>query len=161
MANLAQIAGLYTFLLFGAKGAAASIFWVTFVGVIWIAMMTAIVTIGIELSARSQWFLLAAEYVILVVFAIVALVKVYTQHPAGSIHPAWSWFAPWDVSSFNALTAGVLLAVFIYWGWTAASPSTRRRRTARGLPASRRSSARCSSSSSACCWRRRPRPSPA
>src|SRR5690349_6582959 len=40
MANLAQIAGLYTFLLFGADGAAASTFWVTFVGVIWIAVMT-------------------------------------------------------------------------------------------------------------------------
>ena len=40
MANLAQIAGLYTFLLFGADGAAASTFWVTFVGVIWIVVMT-------------------------------------------------------------------------------------------------------------------------
>jgi amino acid transporter len=117
MANLAQIAGLYTFLLFGATGAAASTFWVTFVGVIWIVIMTAIVTIGIELSARTQWFLLAAEYTILMVFAVVALIKVYTQHPAGSIHPAWSWFNPFDVSSFNALIAGVLLAIFIYWGW--------------------------------------------
>jgi amino acid transporter len=117
MANLAQIAGLYTFLLFGASGAAASTFWVTFVGVIWIVIMTAIVTIGIELSAKTQWFLLAAEYTILVVFAIVALVKVYTRNPIGSIHPAWSWFWPWEVSSFNSLTAGVLLAVFIYWGW--------------------------------------------
>ncbi len=117
MANLAQIAGIYTFLLFGATGAAASTFWVTFVGVIWIVIMTAIVTIGIELSARTQWFLLAAEYTILMVFAVVALTKVYTQHPAGSIHPAWSWFNPFDVSSFNALIAGVLLAIFIYWGW--------------------------------------------
>jgi amino acid transporter len=117
MANLAQIAGLYTFLLFGATGAAASTFWVTFIGVIWIVIMTAIVTIGIELSARTQWFLLAAEYTILMVFAIVALVKVYTQHPAHSTHPAWSWFNPFDVSSFNALIAGVLLAIFIYWGW--------------------------------------------
>ena len=58
MANLAQIAGIYTFLLVGAKGLAASTFWVTFVGVVWIAVMTAICYIGIELSARSQWFLL-------------------------------------------------------------------------------------------------------
>ena len=117
MANLAQIAGLYTFLLFGANGAAASTFWVTFLGVIWIVIMTAIVTIGIELSARTQWFLLAAEYLILVVFAIVALAKVYSQNPVGSIHPAWSWFSPFALTSFNSLTAGVLLAVFIYWGW--------------------------------------------
>ena len=117
MANLAQIAGLYTFLLFGASGAAASTFWVTFVGVIWILIMTAVVTIGIELSARSQWVLLAAEYLILMVFAVVALVKVYTQNPPGSSHPSLSWFNPFNVSSFNALIAGVLLAIFIYWGW--------------------------------------------
>jgi amino acid transporter len=117
MANLAQIAGLYTFLLFGASGAAASTFWVTFVGVVWIVIMTAIVTIGIELSARTQWFLLAAEYLILSVFAVVALVKVYAHHPAGSLEPRLAWFNPFDIPSFNALIAGVLLAIFIYWGW--------------------------------------------
>jgi amino acid transporter len=114
MANLAQIAGLYTFLLFGAEGAAASTFWVTFVGVIWIVVMTAIVTIGIELSARTQWVLLGAEYVILVVFAVVGLIKVYSGDIAGSIHVGWSWFSPASVDSFDALIAGVLLAVFIY-----------------------------------------------
>src|SRR6476620_10501108 len=90
MANLAQIAGSYTFLLFGADHAAASTLWVTFVGVIWILIMTAVVTIGIELSARTQWFRLAAEYVILMVFAVVSLIKVYTQNPPGSSHPQWS-----------------------------------------------------------------------
>ena len=117
MANLAEIAGSYTFLLFGATHAAASTFWVTFVGVIWIVIMTAIVTVGIELSARTQWFLLAAEYTILIIFAVVALVKVYTQSPPGSVHPAWSWFNPFHIPSLNALIAGVLLAIFIYWGW--------------------------------------------
>jgi amino acid transporter len=117
MANLAQIAGSYTFLLFGATSTATSTFWVTFVGVIWILIMTAVVTIGIELSARTQWFLLAAEYTILTVFAIVALVKVYTQNPPGSVHPQWSWFNPFQVPTLNAFIAGVLLAIFIYWGW--------------------------------------------
>ena len=81
MANLAQIAGLYTFLLFGADGAAASTFWVTVVGVIWIAVMTIICWIGIELSARLQWFLLAAEIITLAIFAVVALIKVYGSNP--------------------------------------------------------------------------------
>ena len=43
MANLAQIAGLYTFLLFGWTSAAASTAAVTAVGVLWIVLMTAIV----------------------------------------------------------------------------------------------------------------------
>src|SRR4029453_15370586 len=48
MANLAQIAGLYSFLLVGWQSAADSVFAVTLVGVIWIAVMTAICVIGIE-----------------------------------------------------------------------------------------------------------------
>ena len=28
-----------------------------------------------------------------------------------------SWFLPWDISSTTALTAGLLIGVFIYWGW--------------------------------------------
>ncbi len=40
MANLAQIAGSYTFLLFGVGHLAESVFWSTVAGVIWIAVMT-------------------------------------------------------------------------------------------------------------------------
>jgi amino acid transporter len=117
MANLAAIAGSYSYLLVGADGPAASKWWVLGAGVIWIAVMTAICYIGIELSAKTQWFLLAAEMVILVIFAIVALVKVYTQHPFGAIHPSFSWLNPFEISSSSALTGGLLVAVFIYWGW--------------------------------------------
>jgi amino acid transporter len=117
MANLAQIAGLYTFLLFDANSLADSTFWVTFVGVIWIIIMTAIVTIGIELSARTQVGLLAAEITTLAAFAIVALVKVYAgSAPTASVHPSLSWINPFDLST-SAISAGMLLAVFIYWGW--------------------------------------------
>ena len=117
MANLAQIAGLYTFLLFGWTSAAASTVAVTAVGVVWIAIMTAIVVIGIELSARTQVGLLAAEIFTLALFAIVALVKVYAgAAPAAAIHPSLSWINPFSLSP-SEITAGMLLAVFIYWGW--------------------------------------------
>ena len=43
------------------------------VGVIWIAVMTWICYVGIEVSARTQWFLLGAELITLVIFAVVAL----------------------------------------------------------------------------------------
>ena len=117
MANLAQIAGLYTFLLFDANSLADSTFWVTFVGVIWIIIMTAIVTIGIELSARTQVGLLGAEIITLAAFAVVALVKVYAgSAPSTSVHPSFSWINPLEVST-TAISSGLLLAVFIYWGW--------------------------------------------
>ncbi len=117
MANLAQIAGLYTFLLVGWDSAAASTAAVTMVGVIWIGLMTTIVLIGIELSARTQIGLLAAEIFTLAAFAVVALVKVYTGDAlAGSIDPSLSWLNPFSLSP-SELSAGMLLAVFIYWGW--------------------------------------------
>jgi amino acid transporter len=117
MANLAQIAGLYTFLLVGWDSAAASTAAVTAVGVVWIILMTAIVLIGIELSARTQIGLLAAEIVTLAAFAVVALIKVYggDAHP-DSIDPSLSWLNPFGLSAAE-LSAGMLLAVFIYWGW--------------------------------------------
>jgi amino acid transporter len=119
MPSLASIAGRYTFTLFGANGLANSTFWVTFVGVIWIVVMTAICYIGIELSARTQVVLLGAELVILTIFAIVALAKVYSSHIAHSIHPAWVWLDPFKLS-ISSLSVGMLTAVFIYWGWDTA-----------------------------------------
>jgi amino acid transporter len=117
MANLAQIAGLYTFELFSWTSAAESTAAVTAVGVIWIIVMTAIVVIGIELSARTQVGLLAAEVVTLALFAIVALVKVYSGDAGvNSVHPDISWLNPFSLSP-SEISAGMLLAVFIYWGW--------------------------------------------
>jgi amino acid transporter len=121
MANLAQIAGQYFFLLFNADGLAASTGWVTLVGVLWIVGMTWICYVGIEVSARVQRALLAIEVVMLGLFSIVALVKVYTGNaPAGSLHPSASWFNPLGIGSFSAFTAGLLLAIFIYCGWDTA-----------------------------------------
>ncbi len=118
MANLAQIAGLYTFLLFGLQGLANSTLAVTVVGVVWIALMTYICFRGIELSARTQFFLLAAEILTLAIFAVVALIKVFSGNAgAGAVTPELSWINPFSIKSFSALDAGFILAIFIYWGW--------------------------------------------
>src|SRR3954451_3670136 len=61
MANLAQIAGLYSFLLVGWQDAADSTAAVTAVGVVWIAIRTPNCVIGIALSARTQVGLLGAQ----------------------------------------------------------------------------------------------------
>src|SRR5581483_3001861 len=53
---------------------------------------------------------------ILTIFAIVALVKAYNSHPAGSMHVSGGWFNPFDLG-FGALLDGLLLGIFIYWGW--------------------------------------------
>ncbi len=117
MAALAYIAGVYTFLLFGLDAAANNLLDVSIVAAIWIIVMTAICYIGIELSARTQYFLLAAEIAALGIFAAVALAKVYFGDPGG-FHVQLDWFNPFTLhGGSTALVDGVLLGVFIYWGW--------------------------------------------
>ena len=117
MASLSQIAGIYTFQLFGATSLANSTLWVGVAGVIWIVLMSAICYVGIEASARTQWGLLGAEIVVIVLFSAVALIKVWTGHAPGSVNPSWTWLNPFEIESFGALSSGLLLAIFIYWGW--------------------------------------------
>ena len=116
MATLAYIAGKYSFLLFGWKSAAHSVFAISIVAALWIIVMTWICYIGIEISARTQYVLLGMEIFTLALFSIVALIKVYTVDPAGSVHFSMDWLNPFSIST-TALVDGVLLGVFIYWGW--------------------------------------------
>lgn len=115
-ANQAQIAGTYGFDLFGLKGAESSTLDVTILGVVFIILLTWICWRGIELSARTQRLLLGFEMGILLIFAVVALVKVYTSSPAHSSHVQLDWFNPFSLS-VGSLIEGMLLGVFLYWGW--------------------------------------------
>jgi amino acid transporter len=119
----AIIAGQYGFLLFNAKGIGsnAASGWVLLVGVLWIAAMTYICYRGIEVSANFQKVLLGIELVMLLVLSVTALVKVGTGHaPAGHLTPSLSWLNPFHIGSFSAFVSGVILMVFIYWGWDTA-----------------------------------------
>ena len=119
MASLGQIAGKYSFRLFGAETLARDPFAVTAVSVAWVVLMTWLCYVGIEVSARTQWFLLGAEVLVLAVFAAVALVRVYAGEFPDSVVPSLAWLNPFALTP-SALNEGVLTAVFIYWGWDTA-----------------------------------------
>ena len=127
MANLAQIAGSYSFTFMGdlgwtsAANLASSTLWSTVAGVIWIAVMTYICYRGIEVSARLQYFLLGFEVVVLVVLSVYALIKVY-GHTAGdqAIMPSISWFWPAGLDFGDVIAPAILTTIFIYWGWDTA-----------------------------------------
>ncbi|MGV9244887.1 amino acid permease [Streptomyces sp. NPDC003710] len=120
MASLAEIAGAYSFRLVGLDGLAKDRLWTTVAGIVWIATMTTVCYVGIEFSAAVQRWLLCLEVGMLVVFAVAALVRVYTNAPPTAMHVSASWFNPLEVTSAKALTSGVLAGVFIYWGWDTA-----------------------------------------
>jgi amino acid transporter len=122
MMSLAQIAGQYMFQLFGAHGIGTNPTsgFVLLVGVGWIIAMTYICYRGIEVSAMFQKFLLSIEVVMLLVLSVVALVRVGDgHHPSVSITPGVSWFNPLQ-NGFSAFVSGIILMLFIYWGWDTA-----------------------------------------
>lgn len=128
MANLAQIAGSYSFTfvgeIFGNPEIAAistDVLWSTVAGLIWIFVMTWIAYRGVEISAKLQYWLLAIEVVILIAFAGVALFRVFTGNgiPESSM-PELGWFNPFTLPFESAIAPAVLTALFIYWGWDTA-----------------------------------------
>src|SRR4029079_16875792 len=48
------------------------------------------------------------------------LIKVYAGDFPDSIDPSIGWLKPFNIDSTTALIDGVLVAVFIYWGWDSA-----------------------------------------
>ena len=91
------------------------------VGILWIIVMTYICYRGIEVSANFQKVLLGIELVMLVVLSITALVKVGTGNaPPGHLTPSLSWLNPFHITSFSAFVGGIILMLFIYWGWDTA-----------------------------------------
>jgi len=123
MGSLAQVAGQYVFILFGAEeiGADAASPWVLLVGLGWIALMTAVCYRGIEVAAAVQRALLFVEFVMLVVFSVVALIRVYAGNAGpGAAHPRLSWLNPFSVGSPSAFVSAMVLMLFIYWGWETA-----------------------------------------
>ncbi|CAB4889927.1 MAG: amino acid permease [Actinobacteria bacterium] len=128
MANLAQIAGSYSFTFVGEifgnydiSLLSGDVLWSTVAGLIWIFLMTWICYRGIEISARMQYWLLGIELVVLVVFAAVALARVYSGNGIdGSSLPQLDWFNPFTLPFSTAIAPAVLTALFIYWGWDTA-----------------------------------------
>ncbi|GAA3558812.1 APC family permease [Amycolatopsis ultiminotia] len=117
MSSQSALTGRYTLLLFGLPGLADNRAVTTAIGCGWLLVLCWLCYRGIEVSARTQWILLGIELAVLVIFSVVALVRVYegSAGPQAST-PEWSWLWPNDVGIGTAVSA-VLLAVFIYWGW--------------------------------------------
>jgi amino acid transporter len=96
-----------------------------------VLLMTWICVLGTELSARLQDALILAQTLALLVFAVVALVRgVSGGSPMGGLDPSWDWLNPFGAGG-AALTGGLLLGVFAYWGWESAVNLTEETRESR------------------------------
>jgi amino acid transporter len=86
----------------------------TIFGVIFLAIVTYMVVVGIQLAAKLQWVLLSIEYLIVLGFSILGFF-----HGGGSPLSV-DWFNPVSLG-WGGLAAGVVIAVFFYWGWDTAA----------------------------------------
>ena len=118
---------------------------ISVLGIAFIMAMTWICVVGIELSARTQMALLIIELAILVLFSVVALVKVYAGDIPGSVHPSLSWLTPTDfggISNARGRAAGRRLHLL------GLGHRDERQRGVRGLEPHPRASRACSPRSS-------------
>lgn len=119
--SLADVAAYSFFELIGAESLVESKFAVTALALALIAVMTTICVLGTELSANLQKGLMVLQIGPLLLFAGVAILKVFSgDAPPAAADPSLSWFNPFEISSGGALTGALLLGVFIYWGWESA-----------------------------------------
>ena len=84
-------------------------------GVLWLAIVTYMVRVGIRVAARFQYVLLGLEYFIVLGFSILGYIK------GGGSSFSLSWLDPRSFGSVEALAAGVVISVFFYWGWDTAA----------------------------------------
>src|SRR6202022_2523408 len=84
-------------------------------GILFLVLVTYMVTVGIKVAANFQWMLLAIEYLIVMFFAIIGFFK------GGGSGFALGWFSPASMGGLKGLAAGVVIAVFFYWGWDTAA----------------------------------------
>ncbi|MFB7342869.1 APC family permease [Streptomyces hydrogenans] len=118
--SLADVAVSFALLAFGLDGWVDNTFVRQLLTVLLILVMTALCVIGTELSAKVQNVLILAQVACLLIFVGVALYSVYNgTSKYDAVEPAFSWLNPFGAGG-AALTGGLLLGVFIYWGWESA-----------------------------------------
>ncbi len=88
------------------------------IGFIGTVVVFGVALIGVRISARVQWTLLAIELIGVAVLVVYALVAIATRgHGAVGFTPGWfSWHEMGGASGF---VAAALISVYIYSGWDA------------------------------------------
>ncbi|MCU4671555.1 APC family permease [Microbacterium fluvii] len=116
LANLAQIASIYFWDIFGLEFENND--WrIILVGVLFIAVMTYVSWRGVEIGERIQNVLLGIQYLALVVFVVTALWQFFSGTAPNPTPFDWAWLNPFGFTDWHGFTEAVLLALFIYWGW--------------------------------------------
>ena len=90
----------------------------TMTGMLWFVAVAIPLFFGVTSTAKAQKVMTGIEIIGLLILAVGALLK-FTLHPV--VQFSWSWFSPHQFTSVSTFMAGMLVAVFYYWGWDVSS----------------------------------------
>ena len=118
-AALAQVATVYLLAALGLEAVAENPLATTSVAIGLIALSAAIAVRGIELAAWVQYALIALQVVAIGGFCFGAFSAMAAGTAPSTGEPvSLAWFNPFAADP-SGIVAGVILALFIYWGWDA------------------------------------------
>ncbi|KAA0021781.1 APC family permease [Antrihabitans cavernicola] len=84
---------------------------------VFIALATLIASRGITTSERLQYALVGFQMIVLLAFAIAALVHVAKHGSPANLSFDFDWFNPFTGLTISAFTIGVTGSIFAFWGW--------------------------------------------
>ncbi|MBO0734912.1 MAG: APC family permease [Methylocapsa sp.] len=93
---------------------ANNVVWATGAGTLWFLGVLAVVTAGVTVSARAQVVLTLLEVGAILLICGLAI---WNARAAPAAAFTWEWFSPSAFGSFGAFSAGMLVALFYYFGW--------------------------------------------
>lgn len=96
----------------------------TAIGLVVLVSVSFAATRGADIAAALQRYLITFEYAVLIGFCVYGI--------ATGPHPfEWSWLSPASADSPKVLAAGMIVAVYFYWGWDVAFCVTEETRSPR------------------------------
>ena len=88
------------------------------VGGLWFSAVAVLTIVGVHAAANFQKLMTGIEALALLVLVVAA----YVTFSAKAVHPfSFAWFSPTAFGDFNTFMAGMLVAVFYYFGWDVTS----------------------------------------
>lgn len=96
----------------------------TVLGILVLAVVTWTAILGADLSARIQKPMIIFEYLVLIGFCGYAMIV--GTHPVSV-----DWFNPGSLPSLKVLATGLVVSVYIFWGWDSAFSVTEETRQPR------------------------------
>ena len=103
----------------------------TIAGGIWFLGVATLTIVGVSIATKFQRVMTAIEVISLLVLAIGAFIK-FSANPVSPF--SWAWFSPAAFGNFQTFIAGMLVAMFYYFGWDVSSNVAEESKNANSVP---------------------------